>query len=311
MQEKSLNKRFGNITTKLMLAGGVVTTASTFMMANYLVDRITKVPPPNGEDLYSFSPFETCVDYEEIKFSLKDERVLSGWIFPRPQSNKVIVTCHGYGGRREDMLGIGSFLWRNGFNVVLFECRGCGKNRGKGDIRTLGHRELEDFQAAVAYTKARFRKEGKEPIIGVLGGSQGAAVALVAAANDPEIKAIWADSSFVDRRAIISHNWQTASRLPAKPVIDVADRIFERRTGQKMAEFSPLNALSRIKSPIYFVHGGSDTTTPVEQCHKLYAAAQSPKELWVLPEAWHCGVYFLERAGYCQRAVEFFNRYLV
>jgi dipeptidyl aminopeptidase/acylaminoacyl peptidase len=310
MQEKSLSKKFSGVATKIMFAGGVVTSASAYMMANYLIDKITKVPPPNGEDLYSFSPFETCVEYEEITFPLPDGRNVPGWFFPRPESQKVIVTCHGYGGRRQDMLGVGSFLWRNGFNVVLFDGRGCGKNRVKNDIRTLGHRELEDFQAAVAYTKNRFKSEGKEPFIGALGGSQGAAVALVAASLDPAIRAVWADSSFVDRRTILSHSWQTATRLPTSPVIEVADRVFERRTGQKLADFSPLKAVSKIDVPIYFIHGGQDATTPVEHCHRLFAAAKSTKEIWILPQAWHCGVYFLDRAGYCQRAKDFFNRHL-
>jgi uncharacterized protein len=305
---KNLSKRIGNLTTNLMLAGGVVTTTSSFVLANYVVDKITKVPPPDGSDLYSFSPFETCVDFEEIEYELKSGRKLTGWLFPRPESHKVIVTCHGYGGRREDMLGIGSYLWRNGYNVVLVETRGCGTNRAKGDVRTLGHKELEDYQAAIAYIKNRFRKDGREPIIGALGGSQGASVVLVAAAQDAEIKAIWADSSFTNRKEVLSYNFQTASRLPAKPVLDIADRIFERRTGQKLGDFSPISVIGTIKSPIYFIHGGSDMTTPVEHCRRLYQAAQSEKEMWILPSAWHCGVYFLERAEYCRRAVEFFGK---
>lgn len=42
----------------------------------------------------------------------------------------------------------------------------------------------------------------------------------------------------------------------------------------------------------------------------LYEAAKEPKELWMLPEAEHCGAYFVDRKAYVAKINGFFNQYL-
>jgi fermentation-respiration switch protein FrsA (DUF1100 family) len=43
---------------------------------------------------------------------------------------------------------------------------------------------------------------------------------------------------------------------------------------------------------------------------RLYAAAQEPKELWLLPDADHCGAYFADRPAYVAKIETFFHRSL-
>ena len=42
----------------------------------------------------------------------------------------------------------------------------------------------------------------------------------------------------------------------------------------------------------------------------LYAAAQEPKELWLLPNADHCGAYFEDRQVYVKKVIDFFDLHL-
>lgn len=290
------------------LGGSAGVGLLTYASARYLIDQLTRLRPVEPSESYNFSPFETQVDFEEVSFPTVGGRLLSGWWLPRPGERKVVIAVSGYRGKKEDVLGISSFLWRNGYNVLLFDYRAHGPMRAEGELITLGHRELEDMQSAIAYAKSRLER----PLLGLLGGSMGAAVALVATARDPEIKAVWADSSFTSQREIISHVWHATTRLPSRPVVDMAARIFEARTGFSWENFSPLREMPQLGSrPVYFVHASGDALVPVDQAYRLYAAAPGPKEMWIEEGLAHCGVYFAFRKEYVGRALKFFGTYLV
>ncbi|HEX6122377.1 MAG TPA: alpha/beta hydrolase, partial [Ktedonobacterales bacterium] len=60
--------------------------------------------------------------------------------------------------------------------------------------------------------------------------------------------------------------------------------------------------------PLLVIHGTDDSAIPVAQGIQVYEAAGEPKELWIGQGAEHCGTYFLDRAAYCARVAEFFDR---
>ena len=53
-----------------------------------------------------------------------------------------------------------------------------------------------------------------------------------------------------------------------------------------------------------------DSMVNPEDAKLLYAAAREPKELWLLPNADHCGAYFEDRVAYIERVLGFFDHYL-
>jgi dipeptidyl aminopeptidase/acylaminoacyl peptidase len=297
-------------------AAGTLTLfgSATLGVANYLVSKLVEQSEPLPSENYTFTPYEMGTPYEEVKFPTDKGRMLYGWFLPQPlQERRVIVTAHGHRGRKEDLLGISTFLWKAGFNVLMFDCRAHGAGREKGELMSLGTYELEDFQAANKYIHKRFAEEGRgEAIVGAFGASLGAAVALVAAARDERIKAIWADSSFTSRRDVVAANWKKLTHLPDRPVIDTANLLFTLRTGHPLHNFSPLKEVSNMKPrPIYFLHGGSDKITPISHAYNLYKAAKGPKELWIEEGIDHCGIYFLDRVEYRKRAIEFYQKWVV
>src|SRR5690349_2385086 len=78
---------------------------------------------------------------------------------------------------KAQLVGIGSMIWRAGFNVLLFDYRGHGSDLGAPV--TLGFREMNDFFAALDYTLGRM----PDARIGVFGGSMGAAIAIMGSAQ--------------------------------------------------------------------------------------------------------------------------------
>lgn len=307
MSERKSSDRLAKIGLAGLGASALIGVAS-LGTARYLVNKLTRLTPVTTTESYTFTPFETQVAFEEVSFPTTNGRLLSGWWLPRPASQRVVIAVSGYRGKKEDMLGISSILWRNDYNVLLFDYRAHGVAREEGELITLGHRELEDLQSAIGYVRERVPQSW----LGLLGGSMGAAVVLLATARDQTIKAVWADSSFTSQQDVISYNWRSITHLPGRPILSIAARIFETRTGHRWRDFAPLAEIGRIAPrPVYLVHAAADSMIPVEQAYQLYAAAGEPKELWIEENLEHCGVYFTYRNEYAQRVVAFFGKYLV
>jgi fermentation-respiration switch protein FrsA (DUF1100 family) len=50
--------------------------------------------------------------------------------------------------------------------------------------------------------------------------------------------------------------------------------------------------------PLLILHGDSDEVVPLEQAKRLYAAANEPKQLYVIPGANHNDTYVVGGAAY-------------
>ncbi|HEX2910218.1 MAG TPA: alpha/beta hydrolase [Chloroflexia bacterium] len=290
------------------LAGSATASLISYGAAHYLVNELVKLRPLEAADVFTFTPFETNVESEDVSFPTANERLLKGWWLPRQNERRVVITVSGYRGKKEDMLGLASHLWRNNFNVLMFDYRGHGAQRAEDELITLGHRELQDMEAAISYACSRI----EHPLLGLLGGSMGASVALVAAARNLDVKAVWADSPFTSQRDIIDYVWRQRTHLPSHPVTDIAARLFETRTGHRWEHFSPIDVIGQITPrPVYLVHSAEDKMIPVEHTYRLFEVASEPKSIWIEEAQGHCGVYFMNRAEYVRRVVHFFGENLV
>ncbi|HEX6506276.1 MAG TPA: alpha/beta fold hydrolase [Chloroflexota bacterium] len=253
---------------------------------------------------YSFTPWEVQVPFEDVSFTADDGVVLRGWWFPQPDSKRVVVGFTGHKGLKQDLLGIGSALWRAGNNVLLFDFRGCGDS----DVAplSLAHNELPDARAAVRYASARI----PDAAIGLIGYSMGAAVAILVGGDDPHIRAIVADSSFASIRDVLTHA-HGRYRLPAGITVALTDFINRWRYGYHFEAIRPVDAIAGIAPrPILIIHGGTDPLITVDQGYRLYNAARQPKDLWVVEGVGHCGAYFADREVYVDRVAGFFEHCL-
>jgi pimeloyl-ACP methyl ester carboxylesterase len=264
---------------------------------------------PRFEDSM-FSPFELGVDGDEVTFATRDRVTLCGWFLPRPSHRRVIVVLHGYRGNKSHVLGISSYLWRTGFNVLLFDFRG----RGASDAApiSMGLWELEDLAAALDWVSARV----PDAAVGLLGFSMGAGVALLGG-NDPRVRAIVADSAFPNQRAVLEHAAVRDSRRFLRGRVDGrrflgAVEWWHQRWGKPPFDaIAPEAALARLAgTPLLFIHGSTDRWIPLAQAERLYALAPQPKDAWFVRGAHHCGAYFVDRVAYSVRVAAFFDRHL-
>lgn len=289
------------------LSGGIGVVGLIFAVALYIVETLIRPKRLTSFfELFTFSPYELELPAEEVSFApLYGDHQVSGWYVPHPQATTTIIVCPGYRGRRSDVLGTCAQLWKAGHNVLGFEYYGHGTVVGKPI--TLGYREINDFLGAIAYAKQR----APQTHLGTVAYSMGAAVAIMASARTKEIEAIIADSPFATHKSAVEYAVKRTLHLPFIIFDWTTDLVLWLRAGYRFNQVEPLRDIARIAPrPILLIQGLKDTIVNPHDATLLYEAASNPKELWLVPEAEHCGAYFVDRAAYIARLISFFDEHL-
>lgn len=245
--------------------------------------------------------------YKEVAFpSRKADVTLKGWFFPFADSDKTIIFAHGYRKNRlqEDVpaMKLAMELRRNGYNILMFDFRGCGESGG--DVTTIGQFEKQDLIGAVDFMK-KMGRPGNH--IGVVGFSMGAATSIVAAAADPRIEAVVADAPFADLRKYLSDNLPYWSGLPSFPFTSAILNIMPPVLGLDPAQVSPVADIKKVKVPVLLIHGNADTTIPLTNSEEIHKAAPESTTLWIVPGAEHVGSYKVQPQEYVRRVLEIFK----
>jgi uncharacterized protein len=290
----------------LLVAAVVAGVLGTFLLLCIALYRRLFVPAdPTWQDDFAFTPYEFQADYEEIDLVTADGVSFSAWFFRQPGTPQVIVVSPGHKGRRQDLLGISVALWRKGFNVLVYSYRGMANSDRA--LVTMGIREVQELEAAIAFARGRVRKAR----IGLLGYSMGGSVSLLGAAGDPDILALVLDSPYADLPRLLRENVWRVVRVPGAPFVWLVSLWLRLRHGLRLADANPVAVLSGLEPrPLFFIHGGADRITSVRHSRQLYDAYRGPREIWVVQGAAHTGAYFADRPLYVERVAGFFARKL-
>jgi len=253
-------------------------------------------------DRYVFTPFETGVEYEVISLRAQDGVELSGW-WLSGNTDRVVVGLSGRSGTKSDLLGVGTYLARAGFPVLLLDFRGRGERQPAP--LGLGPREALDAAAAVDYAAARIR--GAK--IGVIGFSLGAAVAVMTAAADDRVLSLVADSPFARSETMLRVGMRRFFPITRAFLIPALTRIWACAIFGLDPGGIDVSAYAGRARPAraLVIVSGRDSVIPPAQQYSVYEALSCPKELWEEPDADHCGTYFVDRGRYVTRIGAFFS----
>jgi predicted MFS family arabinose efflux permease/pimeloyl-ACP methyl ester carboxylesterase len=257
------------------------------------------------------TPAAQGASYEAVAFTSSDGNQLSGWYLPARAHGVTVIMTHGLFRSRYEMLDRGLELWRAGYGVLLYDLRRHGHS--PAEFSTIGYDERHDVEAAVAFV--RTRAPGQKIVL--MGVSMGAAATLLAAAesaNDRDIIAVVADSSFLSFADTVRHHVSLIHlprglSVPAFPFATLLIKFTAWRMNFRVADFDLLRAVQQIKQPILFIGSTHDQRMPVATVlEPLYAAATSPlkRKLIVTSEqATHGHAYDADPAGYMGTVREF------
>ncbi len=255
------------------------------------------------------NPAQAGIPVQNVSFAASDGVRLAGWLAIASPRAPTIILVHGFKGSRVDMLPWARFLYAAGYNVLLFDDRGCGQSDGWGIA--LGAREQDDVIGAVRYLQGR--KDLTKKRFGALGISLGAGIVLLAAAREPALAAVVADSAWTDEHAQLDRMGSVPAGRFALPVLPYEPALVDWLIGARLEDTRPLAVIGQIAPrAVFLIHSADDknATTPLSGEAQLYAAAGAPKQQWIAPSGGHTGALAAHTAEYEQRVLAFFAQYL-
>lgn len=195
------------------------------------------------------SPKDFDINYESVSFLTKDDVLIRGWFLPASNPKaKTIILLHGYPADKGDILPSRIFLHKS-FNLLFFDFRYLGESGGR--YSTVGKNEVLDLQAAIDYLKSRGIHE-----VGVWGLSMGGSVALMGAAEMPQIKAVVAESAYARLDWMIDEYYRLPIlRYPLGLLTRFWGWLF---LGYRVGDVVPAKAAAKLRIPILLIASQQD-----------------------------------------------------
>ena len=272
----------------VLLAVGAVLGVGSVLVAP---SRRTVLPPPSH------------LRAESVTLtSLSGER-LAGWVFVPTSPRAAVVVLHGVRANRSDMLGRAELFRNAGFVVLTPDLQAHGESTGSHI--TYGYREARDAEAAVRYLKQRFPALR----VGGVGVSLGGA-ALALAGRNTEVDAAVFEAVY----PTIEEALDNRVRIRIGPLADLVAPLLliqlEPRLGLVVDDLRPVDAIRSMGCPVLIISGTKDAHTTVAETQALFAAANEPKELWLVAGAAHVDLARYDRKGYEDHVLGFLERHL-
>jgi hypothetical protein len=218
---------------------------------------------------------------QDLKLASADGEMLQAWYAPAQPGKTTILFLHGNGG---EIAGRGerfATYQAQGFGVFFLSYRGYGASSGSPSETGLVSDALSAYDWLIA--------QGVKPDhIMLVGESLGGGVAVQLAAQRP-IGALALEATFASAASVASIDyWWLPVRLLMK------DKFYSDAI------------IGKIHVPLLMTHGDQDGAIPLSEGKKLFALANEPKEMVVIPGGTHGSIFSAET---WTREMRFFERY--
>jgi alpha-beta hydrolase superfamily lysophospholipase len=266
---------------------------------------------------------------EDFEVRAPDGIILRGWkVRPKNPNGSWVLVFHGVADNRMGVIEHACMLLRAGYSVVMMDARAHGASGGS--IATYGWLERNDTRAIVdallssetsLYVRVQRREAPHVPgmpppapppalHIFALGESMGAGIALQSAGVDPRIEAVVAEASFATlREASYDYAGLRRSSLLGKTLLAPFSWTLlyrgEKLTGLPVAGVSPVKAVASRAFPVLLICDEKDEALPCRHTKMIYDAAIGPKQMWVVPGAFHTAALGYQPAEFRQRVLAF------
>jgi uncharacterized protein len=215
------------------------------------------------------NPANNGLESHDLRVSEGAKGYIHAWWIPASvPSGKVILVFHGNGYVLEEMVGDEiANLHEIGTNLMLVDYRGYGSSIRINPSETTVD---EDAEASLDHL-LRNQKFTSDDVF-VLGRSIGSGPATYLALNSRGLGGIILESPFssVDDAAAVFWYFRI---YPAALMLHT--------------HFDNLTRISSVRVPILIVSGTTDTLTPTWMAEKIFARANQPKQLYIVPGAGH------------------------
>lgn len=241
--------------------------------------------------------------HEDVYERSSDGLTLHAVYFPQGDEQKVVICFHGYSSQcMSDYIGLSDYYFRNGYSMLLVDQRAHGQSEGE----YVGFGCLDRMDACVWFHWA-VEHCGESAQIVLHGTSMGGATVLMTSSlNLPkQIKGIISDCAFTSPKEVFSHVLRTMYHLPAYPMMQIADRMSQKKAGYGLDECNSAREVRGAKVPILLIHGDADTFVPCSMCDEIAANCAPGTRKLIVKGAAHAESYYKDMEAYEQALDEF------
>ena len=240
---------------------------------------------------------------QSIAFQNPAGDTLRGWFVAGEPGGGAVLLMHGSHETRRAMIGQARFLHQHGYAVLLFDFAAYGESTGTQT--TFGYGEAADAAAAVALLRTLAPGER----IAAVGFSLGGAAALLGP-RPLDVDALVIEAVYADLRDAVANRLRLRFGPLGPWLAPLLTWQVEPRTGVRLDQLRPVEAIARIRVPLLLIAGSEDGRAPLADARRLFAAAPEPKELWVVDGAAHVNFQRFAPAEYEARLLAFLDRHL-
>ena len=244
---------------------------------------------------------------ENFDVRAPDGILLRGWkVRSAKPSGDWVLVFHGVADNRMGVLEHSRILLLAGYDVVMMDARAHGAS--EGSMATYGWLERNDTRAIIDALEAVEQPRH----LFALGESMGAGIALQSAAVEPRIEAVVAEASFASLREA-SYDYAGLRRSPLLGKTFFAPgtwtMIYHAESLARLpaSEVSPEKAVATRPFPVLLICDGNDVALPCRHTQRIYDAARGPKQMWVVPGAFHTAALGYEPAEFRRRVLAFYD----
>jgi uncharacterized protein len=281
-----------------------------------ILSSFTSTDTKIADNTFSF----VAAHREDFDVRAPDGVLLRGWkVRPQNPNGSWVLVFHGVADNRMGVIEHACMLLKGGYSVVMMDARAHGASGGT--IATYGWLERNDTRAIidalllsehVVVAVAPPASPALPFHLFALGESMGAGIALQSAGADPLIEAVVAEASFATLREA-SYDYAGLRRYPLLGKTLFAPFSWtllyrgEKLAGLPVSEVSPMKAASSRAFPVLLICDENDEALPCRHTKMIYDAAIGPKQMWIVPGAFHTAALGYQPAEFRRRVLDFFG----
>jgi alpha-beta hydrolase superfamily lysophospholipase len=292
---------------KILIAAPLIAAIAGWIVAPWFLHPVRRALTPDLLRQTDVTLSLIGTHREDFDVRATDGVLLRGWKVRAAKPNgDWVLMFHGVGDNRLGVLEHARILLMAGYGVVMMDARAHGTS--EGPMATYGWMERHDTRAIVdALEDAEHPRH-----LFALGESMGGGIALQSAAIDSRIEAVVAEAAFANlREASYDYAGLRKSPLLGKTLFAPGTWTMiwraERLAGLPASEVSPQKAVASRAFPVYLICDADDVALPCRHTQFIFDAARGPKQMWVVPGAFHTAALETQPDEFRRRVLEFFD----